>query len=59
MLYIVFGVTTLICVLIFPIALASMMKKVKKEKSVVLECAVISVCGLSLYMWIWTVFSRI
>ena len=50
--YVVFGLLALISVFVFPVVLASMMKKVLKWQSVAWECFWLMLCGLSVYGWI-------
>lgn len=59
MLYVVFGIMTFVCVFIFPVALASMIRKIIHEKSVILECVLLVICGLSAYLWFLIVFSEL
>ena len=50
--YVVFGFLALISVFVFPVVLASMMKKVLKGQSVAWECFWLMLCRLSVYGWI-------
>ena len=57
--YVVCGLLALAAVLVFTVALASMIKNVLKGQSVGLECFWLFLCGLSVYGWILSLFSTV